>query len=134
MASVTKLFTTLATADQVWEVIRDVGALHSRLVPGFVVATRMEGSTRVVTFGNGAVVREPILCIDDTRRRVAWTAEGGLTTHYNSAVQVLVGPGGATQVIWTSDFLPDSAETAIDAAMKAGSQVMKKTLDKLAAD
>jgi uncharacterized protein YndB with AHSA1/START domain len=49
---------------RVWEALRDVGALHKRLVPGFVTDTRMEGRTRVVTFGNGTIAREDIVSID----------------------------------------------------------------------
>ena len=47
------------TADPgtVWDAARDVGRLHDRLVPGFVVATEMlegEGApVRRVTFANG---------------------------------------------------------------------------------
>jgi hypothetical protein len=39
----------------VWDAVRDFGALHHRLVPGFVVEARLEGDDRVVTFFNGAV-------------------------------------------------------------------------------
>jgi len=56
--------------------MRDIGALHTRLVPGFVVATRLEPGARVVTFGSGAVAREPIVTLD------------GQATHYNASVEV----------------------------------------------
>jgi hypothetical protein len=39
--------------EKVRAAVRDVGALHTRLVPGFVVDTKLEGDVRVVTFGNG---------------------------------------------------------------------------------
>lgn len=42
----------------VWDAARDVGALHTRLVPGFAVDTQLEEGARIVTFANG-VVREP---------------------------------------------------------------------------
>ena len=50
--------------------IRDIGALHTRLVPGFVTDTRVEPGARIVTFGNGLVLREPITTVDDTLQRV----------------------------------------------------------------
>jgi hypothetical protein len=62
----------------VWERIRDVGALHRRLVPGFVLDTRLEGA-RWVTFANGMVVKEPIVTIDDEHRRLVWSAESAQT-------------------------------------------------------
>ena len=42
---------------QVWAALRDWGALHEKLVPGFVIDTQLDGDDRIVTFGNGTVVR-----------------------------------------------------------------------------
>lgn len=39
MATIAQEIVTKASPAAVWEAIRDVGALHTRLVPGFVVAT-----------------------------------------------------------------------------------------------
>jgi hypothetical protein len=64
MASLRKEILTKAPAGEVWVAIRDIGALHTRLVPGFVVATRLEPGARVVTFANGMVVREPIVAME----------------------------------------------------------------------
>jgi hypothetical protein len=41
MTSIAIEITTEATPSTVWDAIRDVGALHTRLVPGFVVATEL---------------------------------------------------------------------------------------------
>ncbi len=130
MATVRKEIVTKASADKVWSAIRDVGALHTRLVPGFVTETKLEGSARIVTFANGLVVREPIVAIDDAARRLVWTAEAGMTKHYNASVQVTPNADGTSTVTWIADFLPDSAATAISGAMDAGMTVMKKTLDR----
>lgn len=133
MGTITRSINTTATAAQAWDAIRDVGALHTRLVPGFVVATKLEdgGRLRVVTFGNGAVVREPIVACDDESRRLVWTASGGLTSHYNASVQVVAEPGHGTRITWVADFLPDSAAPALAAAIEMGLAVMKRTLDEL---
>jgi hypothetical protein len=131
MASLRKEITTHARPDDVWSAIRDVGALHTRLVPGFVIDTKLEGSVRIVTFGNGSVVREPIVTIDDEGKRLVWSAEGRMTKHYNASVQVL-SDGGSTRVVWIADFLPDTARETIAAAMEAGMATMQKTLDGLA--
>jgi hypothetical protein len=40
-----------APCELVWDAIRDIGALHTRLVPGFVVDTKLDGDPRIVTFG-----------------------------------------------------------------------------------
>lgn len=129
MASVTKEIKVGASADAAWDAIRDIGALHTRLVPGFVVDTKVEdgGAARVVTFINGVVVREPIVALDEERRRLVWTAEGGRTTHYNASAQVVVD-GGGVKIVWTADFLPHEARGTIDAAMTAGAAAMQKAL------
>ena len=132
MASVRREITTTARVDDVWSAIRDVGALHTRLVPGFVTDTKLEGAVRIVKFGNGMVVREPIVTIDDDARRLVWSAEGGITKHYNASVQVSANDDGSSKVIWIADFLPDSATTTIASAIDTGMMVMKATLDRLA--
>ena len=130
MASITREIVVRARPSQAWDAIRDVGALHTRLVPGFVVDTRLEPGARIVTFANGMVVREAIIALDDDARRLVWSAEGGRTTHYNAAVQVYDDPAGA-RIVWTADFLPDSTTSFIAAAMETGAAAMQKTLDRL---
>jgi hypothetical protein len=132
MATVQREITTKASVDDVWSAIRDVGALHTRLVPGFVTDTKLEGAVRIVTFGNGMVVREPIVTVDEQAKRLVWSAEGGITQHYNASVQVSANDDGSSKVVWIADFLPDSAAATISTAIDAGMAVMKRTLDRLA--
>src|SRR4029450_11553595 len=75
MASIRKEIHTRANADEVWAALRDVGALHTRLVPGFVVDTVLDGDARIVTFGNGMVIREPIIAIDEEHHSRGGAAE-----------------------------------------------------------
>jgi hypothetical protein len=131
MASIRKEISTSASPDDVWAAIRDIGALHTRLVPGFVVDTRLEPGARIVTFGNGMVIREPIVDIDDNTRRLVWSAIGGPLTHYNASVQVFANSDGQTKVVWIADLLPNSAAEQISGMMEQGLAVMKATLDRL---
>jgi hypothetical protein len=128
MASITREIITSASPDFVWSAIRDVGALHTRLVPGFVVDTRLEPGARVVTFGNGMVVREPIVDVGDSARRLVWAAEGGTLTHYNASVQVFPH-GSGSRVVWIADLLPHEGASVVGPMMEQGMAVMKKTLD-----
>src|SRR5690242_997399 len=107
MASVRRAIVTRAPAHAVWDAIRDIGALHTRLVPGFVTETKLEGPVRIVTFGNGMMIRQPNITNEGAAKRLLWSAQGGRTTHYHSAVEVCATGDGATQVVWTADFLPD---------------------------
>jgi len=36
-----------APAGEVWDAVRDFGALHQRLVPGFVTACQLDGNARI---------------------------------------------------------------------------------------
>ena len=114
--------------ERIWDAVRDIGALHTRLVPGFVVETRLDGDARIVKFGNGLVVREPIISLDDERRRLAWTAEGANTTHYNAVLEV-VGEKMGSRVVWTIDLLPHEAADAVRPMQVQGLEVLKKTLE-----
>jgi carbon monoxide dehydrogenase subunit G len=129
MASIRKEIRIDTPPPQVWNALRDVGALHKRLVPGFVTDTRMEGNTRVVTFGNGMVAREEIVDIDDARRRVAWAIVGAQFRHYNGAAWVETDGDGGSRFVWTADLLPDELAGQVDSMMTAGIEVVKKTLE-----
>ena len=121
-----------ATVDEVWQAVRDVGALHTRLVPGFVVDAKLEPGARIVTFANGVTVREPIVAIDDEERRLVWTSEGGRARHYNASLQAFAEANGGTRVVWIADFLPDEIAPFIEAAMSVGAKAMQGALDRLA--
>lgn len=61
MASIHRDILIDAPVEQVWEALRDVGALHTRLVPGFVVECVLDGDARHVTFANGMTAKELIV-------------------------------------------------------------------------
>jgi carbon monoxide dehydrogenase subunit G len=129
MASICRDVTIDAGAQAVWEAMRDVGALHTRLVVGFVVDCRMDGRSRVVTFANGIVAREVIVDLDDDRRRLVWSASGGRLTHHNASVQVFAEDPERCRVVWIADLLPDELSPAIAAMIDEGMSAMKRTLE-----
>jgi polyketide cyclase/dehydrase/lipid transport protein len=131
MASIRKELLTKASVDDVWAALRDIGALHTRLVPGFVTDTKLERGERIVSFRNGMVVREPIVDIDDTVRRLVWSAVGGPLTHYNASAQVFADADGQTRLVWIADLLPNEVAGSISLMMEEGMAVMKSTLDRL---
>ena len=114
---------------EVWDALADVGALHTRLAPGFVTDCRLEPGARVVTFANGMVARELIVDVDAERRRVAWAVVGGRLSHHNASAQVFAEGGDATRFIWIADFLPDEHAPAIAAMIDHGMAAMKRHLD-----
>src|SRR3954452_2650177 len=90
-----------ARPDDVWAALRDWGALHERLVPGFVVDARLDGEDRIVTFFNGAEARERLIDLNDEDRRLVWSIVDGPYTHHNGAAQVFADGGGPTRFVWT---------------------------------
>ncbi len=129
MASIHKEVVIDAPAGTVWDAVRDVGAVHTRLVPNVLRDARLEADSRVVTFANGFVVRELIVALDDDRRRFAYAAVGGRTTHHNASIQVFPEGPSKSRLIWITDFLPDSAAGPIAALIEKGASDMKLTLE-----
>ena len=129
MATIRKDIPLKAPAARVWDVIRDVGAIHTRLAPGFVVDTRMEQGARVVTFANGLVARELIVTVDDEAKRLVYSVVGGAATHHNASFQVISTSDGQTSIVWITDVLPDNVATPLGAMIDAGSTVIRRTLD-----
>ena len=129
MATIHREVHIQADPDKVWSALRDVGALHTRLCPGFVIDTKMDGDdARIVTFGNGRTARELIVSVDDERRRVAWAIlAGGTLIHYNGAAQVIPLPEGGCRFTWTSDVLPHEAAPTVQAMIEAGIATIKRT-------
>jgi hypothetical protein len=76
MAAIRKEIEIERSKEFVWDAIRDVGAIHKRLVPGFVVDCELEDDWRIVIFANGMVVRELIVNVDDKTCRHSWSARG----------------------------------------------------------
>jgi len=113
----------------VWDAIRDVGAIHRRLVPGFVVDCKLEGDSRTVTFANGMVVREVIVTVNDETCRHAWSARGEPFTHHNASIQVFTEGVAKCRLVWIADLLPNEVDDTVEKMMLQGLSVMKRTLE-----
>jgi carbon monoxide dehydrogenase subunit G len=118
-----------APPEKVWDAVRDFGALHERLVPGFVTDCRMDGEDRIVTFASGAVMREVLIDSDDEAKRLVWSIVDGPYEHHNGAVQVFP-EGDGSRFVWTSDLLADDEVVRLtDESMQTGIETAKKTLE-----
>ena len=113
----------------VWDAIRDVGAIHKRLVPGFVVDCKLEGDSRIVTFANGMVARELIVDVDDKTCRHAWSVRAEPLTHHNASIQVFSGGDGKCRVVWIADLLPNEAAQTVGGMIQQGLDTMRRTLE-----
>lgn len=112
----------------VWAAVSDIGAAHTRLVPGVLTDTQLEDGARVVTFANGMVARELIVAVDDDQRRFSYAWVGGQATHHNASMQVFAQGDGGTRLVWITDLLPDELATPIGALIDQGAAAMQRTL------
>jgi hypothetical protein len=128
MASIRKEMVIECHPESVWDAVRDVGALHTRLVPGFVTACRLDGDARIVTFANGLVAHELIVDIDDAARRLVWAVVEGRPKHHNGSLQVFA-EHGRSRVVWIADVLPHDLAGPIGGMMEQGMRAMKQTLE-----
>ena len=124
MATIRKEMRVAAPPAEVWDAFADVGAIHTRIAPGFVVDTVLEGEVRRVTFASGFVAMESIVSVDTTRRRLAYAITGSaLMTHHNATFEIFPDAGG-TRVVWQADLLPDTAASQVGGMMEEGLAAM----------
>ena len=133
MASIHKQIIIDAAPDHVWDALRDFGALHTRLVPGFVTDTKLDGDARIVTFGNGTVAREILVDCDDARRRLVYAIVSERIRQHSASAQVFAEDDGRTRFVWIADVLPNEIAPYMDAQMDLGTQAMQKALGRDAA-
>src|SRR5512141_2998526 len=112
MASIRKEMTLRADPAQVWDAVRDVGAIHTRLAPDFVTDVKLEHDARVVTFANGMVAKELIVDLDDAGRRLVWSVVGGRMSPHNGSIQIFPESVGC-RLVWIADILPNELKTPI---------------------
>jgi hypothetical protein len=129
MASIHRETSIDVTPEEAWDALRDVGAVHTRLARGFVTGVRLEDGARVVTFGNGMVVRELIVDVSDERRRVAWAVKDGPLEHYHASAQVFAEGPARTRFVWIADLLPHDQAPRIAAVIEQGLASIKQTLE-----
>jgi hypothetical protein len=128
MASIHKDIPIDADPDHVWAAVRDFGAVHVRLAPGFVLDARLDGDARIATFANGTVAREQLVDCVDTRRRLVYAVISERVKHYNASVQVLADGGARSRLIWIVDLLPNEIAPYIGGQMEQAVLAMTKAL------
>jgi carbon monoxide dehydrogenase subunit G len=133
MASIHKDISIDASPNDVWAAVRDFGALHTRLVPGFVLDTRLDGDARIVSFANGTVARELLVDCDDARQRLVYAVIGERVNQHSASVQVFADGDGRSRLVWFVDVLPNEIGPYMNAQMDQAALAMQKTLGRDAA-
>lgn len=130
MPSIHKEVLLQSSPAAVWDVVRDIGEVHTRFAPGFVTDVTMDGSDRIVTFANGFVAREVIVDLDETARRLAYSVRSERISHHNASFQVFAAGDGA-RLVWIADVLPAEAAVTVGGMMADGLKAAQAVLDAL---
>jgi hypothetical protein len=130
MASIHKDFPVDAPAEAVWDVLRDFGAVHTRLAPGFVTDCRLDGDARIVSFANGTTVRELCVDCDDDRRRLVYAVVSERIKQHSASAQVIPDGASRCRFVWIADVLPHEIAPYISGQMEDGIAAMQKALSR----
>ncbi|MGJ4927288.1 SRPBCC family protein [Bradyrhizobium sp. HKCCYLS2038] len=130
MASIQREIPIAAPAAAVWDAVRDFGAVHTRVAPGFVIDTKLDGDVRIVSFANGSVVREQLVDCNDERRRLVYAIKNERITQHSASFQIVPDGEERCRVIWTTDVLPHEIAPHIEQQMELGARAMQDTLSR----
>jgi polyketide cyclase/dehydrase/lipid transport protein len=131
MASIHIECPVAVSADTAWQALRRVGEADGLFAP-VLTAAELRGDTRTVHFQNGLVLHEQVLDIDASRRRVAYSAlDGPGLTYHHASMQILEDGPGRCRFLWTTDFLPEGAASALRPLIQAGTDALKANLERV---
>ncbi|MBN8970932.1 MAG: SRPBCC family protein [Rhizobiales bacterium] len=126
MASIHKDVALDAPTADVWAAVRDFGALHTRLVPGFVLDTKCDGDVRIVSFANGTVAREVLVDCDDVRQRLVYVVKSERVAQHSASVQVIADGEERCRVVWIVDVLPHAIAGYMSMQMDEAVKAMRR--------
>src|SRR5262245_3506 len=129
MASIRKQLEIAADAAKAWAALRSVGDAKKAFGPVLADA-RLDRDMRTATFGNGMVVHERILDVDDEHRRLAYAATDapGVAYHHASMEVIDRGPGQC-RFVWITDVFPPEAASMVAPLIDAGAKALKSNLE-----
>ncbi|CCD89812.1 conserved hypothetical protein [Bradyrhizobium sp. ORS 285] len=130
MASIQKDIPIAAPAAAVWDAVRDFGAVHTRVAPGFVTDTKRDGDVRIVSFANGSVVREQLVDCNDERRRLVYAIKNERITQHSASFQIVPDGEERCRVIWITDVLPHEIAGYIEQQVELGARAMQAALSR----
>jgi hypothetical protein len=131
MASIHKDIPIDAPAHAVWDAVRDFGAVHTRLAPGFVIDAKLDGESRIVTFANGLVARELLVDCDEERQRLVYAVISERVTQHSASIQIVADGETRCRMIWITDVLPHTIAPYISSQMDLGAAAVQKSQAKI---
>lgn len=133
MASIYKDISLEASAQDVWAALRDYGAVHRRVAPGFVTDCKLEGQSRTVTFANGNIAQELLVTMDDDCMRLVYAVVSPRVKQHSASIQVFADGEGRSRMVWIADVLPNEIAPYLDGQMDLGAGAMQRQFSRGAA-
>ncbi|EEA01959.1 conserved hypothetical protein [Burkholderia sp. H160] len=127
MATIYREIAVETAAANAWAALRDPADV-ARVFAGVLIAARMEGDLRWVTFADGTVVEERVIAVDDAHMRLAYSVGGGRFEHHHATLQVVADTPARCRVIWIADFKPDERSAVVEALTDAGCAALGRNL------
>ena len=119
------------SADRAWQALRRVADADKLFAP-VLASAAMDGDTRTVRFGNGAVIHERVIDVDDSQRRVAYAAlDSPALSYHHASMQIVEDGSDRCRFVWTTDFLPADAAAGLRPLIEAGTNALKANLEQV---
>jgi hypothetical protein len=115
------------SADDVWAVVGAPASIH-RWFPG-MVASEVDGSTRLITTESGIPLPEEILTVDPVLRRFQYRVAGPMLRHHQGTIDVHDLGGDESLVVYATDAEPRAMTLVIGGATGAALRELKRQLE-----
>lgn len=114
-------------ADDVWALVGDAARLHEWF-PG-IVASTVDGTTRVITLGSGLPLPEEILVNDPVARRFQYRITAPLFSYHRGTIDVLDLDDGTCVVVYAADADPRTMALTIGGGCAGALDELKRRME-----
>lgn len=127
MASVRTHIRIDRPAEQVWNVVSDVGAIADWFP--MIESSSASGSTRTCTMAGGGELEEEIVTNDSELRRLQYHITEGVPLEYHLATVDVLDDGDGALVIYSADVQPAEAAVLMGPTFESGLEGLKAHLE-----
>jgi hypothetical protein len=113
--------------EAVWAIVGNLGSMD--WIPG-VIGSTIDGTIRTCEVGEGAILKEEILSMDEAARHYEYTiVESRMPVSFYRASMKVMDDGTGSRFIWTAEIEPGDLGPTIEAALEGGTQALKARLE-----
>ncbi len=127
MATIIRKIPVSAEAEQAWTAIADPERINELLT--FLGPVTVAGNERTCSLGEQGTLEELLVSTDPDQRRIAYAIVSSPFgfVHHHASMEIVDDPDGAT-FVWTTDFLPDELQAAIEPVIDLGVASIEQSL------